>query len=129
MVISLFLAKALGLYLLILGITMFANKIEFLYNLREMIKHRPVMYLSAFITLILGILLVISHNLWVWDWRLIITLLAWWIFIKGVLRVIYPQIDRRWQKLLDSNTFYYCSATLVIILGLILGYFGFIFYS
>ena len=46
-------------------------------------------------TVILGLLIVISHNIWVQDWRIIITMLGWFVLISGLVRLIYPNTARQ----------------------------------
>ncbi len=47
--------------------------------LKDFAIQRGVLLLNAIITPIIGILLVVSHNLWVADWRVVITIIAWLI--------------------------------------------------
>jgi hypothetical protein len=126
MVNSLFLAKALGLYMLIVGVAMVFDASRVRPIILEMLNNPSMIYLSAFIALILGILLVISHNIWVMGWQVIITIIAWIALIQGTLRVIFPQfivaMSRRW---VESNRAYYISGLVCLLIGLFLCYHGF----
>jgi hypothetical protein len=49
-----------------------------------------------------GLLLVLSHNVWVMGWPVIITILAWMILVGGILRLFAPEyaikVGRRFLK-------------------------------
>lgn len=95
MEISIFLAKIIGLYLIITGIFTFVR-----YNLLEKIitdisNQRGSLFFMAILTLIMGLLLVVSHNIWVSDWRIIITLIGWLTLIGGLVRLFFLDEMRR----------------------------------
>jgi hypothetical protein len=123
---SIFLAKAVGLYLVILSVGMIFDAARFRPLILEIIDNPPLLFLSGFIALILGIVLVLSHNLWVMDWRVLITLVAWSALIKGIVRVVFPQmaidLSRKWVK---NDMPYYISGGLCLVLGIFLLYHGF----
>jgi hypothetical protein len=129
MEISIFLAKVFSLYFLVVGIGMIANPVGTRVALQELVGCPAALYLSAILTLMLGILLIVSHNVWVWGWPLIITVLSWWIFIKGAVRVVYPAIDEHMKDMIECTGVYYSSAIFVLVVGAILFYIGFFVYS
>jgi phosphoglycerol transferase MdoB-like AlkP superfamily enzyme len=124
--LSIFLAKIFSIYLVIVSIAILINKDVYLKAVREMVNDAGVMFLSAIITLILGILLITVHNLWVFDWRIVITLLGWLIFIKGAVRILFPKwIKPMTDKVMDNYVGFYITCVLSLIIGLYLGYYGF----
>ena len=46
---------------------------------------------TGYVTLILGLGTVILHNIWVFDWTVIITILGWCTLIKGILKMGFPE--------------------------------------
>ncbi|NOX52542.1 MAG: hypothetical protein GXP16_18720 [Gammaproteobacteria bacterium] len=87
---SIWIAKLLGPIILTLGVTMaFTPR-----NLQEMTKQfladRPLILISGVLAMIAGLSIVNTHNLWNWDWRLIITLFGWALVIGGIFRVAAP---------------------------------------
>ena len=124
--ISIFLAKALGIYLVIVSVGMIFDAARFRPLILDILNNPPLLFLSGFTALIVGILLVVSHNLWVSDWRVIITVVAWLALIKGTIRTVFPQLvvetSRKW---VESNTAYYISGVIMIVVGVFLCYQGF----
>jgi hypothetical protein len=122
--ISIFLSKALGVYLLIVGSGMLINK-KIRSIFLEILNNHTLLYVSDFMGLIIGILIVCSHNLWVEDWRLIITLIGWLALVKGTLRVVFPHLGNTFFiKWMECNAAYYISVVGMIIAGAILYYNG-----
>ena len=124
--ITLFLAKALGLYLLIVGLAMLFNAGKQRALLTDLVNNPSLLYLTGFIALIIGILLVLSHNIWVKDWPVVITILAWLSLIKGIVRVSCPQFALKTTRAyLEKDAVYYTCTVIIVIVGLFLCYKGF----
>jgi len=107
--ISIFLAKFWGWYC----ITFFTLLIVYpkrIKQLFEYTKDEKFMITTAFLAIILGLINIIAHNLWVTDWRIIITLFGWITFIKGVTRFEFPNIAMKWMTIFTFYTFHHwCS--------------------
>ncbi len=126
MEISRFLGKVIGLYLIIVSIAILINMPKFVSTVNELINNVPLMFVTGFFTLVLGLLLVVSHNIWQWNWRVIITIIAWISLLKGISIVLYPEIiDHATHWFVENSTFGYITGSIDLILGLILCYFGF----
>lgn len=124
--VSKFLAKVIGIYLVIVTLMMLTNMSQFLSNVNSLVNDAPLMFVTGFFTLILGILVVVSHNIWQWNWRVIITIFAWLALIKGAVMLVYPQlIDSVSYSFIQNTTIAYVTACVDLVLGLVLCYFGF----
>lgn len=124
--ISVFLAKVLGLYLVIVGIGAFLTSSRFNTIMQEMMREPAAMLLMGVVTLILGILLVVSHNFWDPAWYIVITLLAWIIFLKGVANIWFPQATlARIDSICKHPSICYIGGLINLLIGLYLCYFGF----
>lgn len=124
--ISKFLGKAVGIYLVILSVIMFVDMNQFTVYITNLLHNPPLMFIAGFISLIIGILMVVSHNIWEWSWRIIITIIAWTVLIKGISIIIYPHvIDRVTYYFVRDINLAYASIGVNLVLGLVLIYFGF----
>lgn len=125
--LSVFLAKVIGLYLFVLCFGFLVNKKNLKPILIDFLKSPPLVFLSGFLALIIGLLIVTSHNIWVMGWPVLITIIGWLSLIKGVIRVICPQfVVTKVQKWIKNDTFYYTAFIIFLIVGLILIYYGYI---
>ncbi|KGP62145.1 hypothetical protein EP47_01970, partial [Legionella norrlandica] len=76
--------------------------------------------------LILGIIIVVSHNIWEGSWRVIVTIIAWLILLKGTSIIFHPHfIDQATVLFMQNTTISYISAGIDFVLGVILCYCGF----
>ncbi|NQU77545.1 hypothetical protein HQ544_02500 [Candidatus Falkowbacteria bacterium] len=114
--VSIFLAKVLGLYLVIVSIAILANR-KILPKVAKMyMHHEPILFTEGAFALIIGLLMVVSHNIWTSDWRVIITILAWLTLLKGVGRLLAPESLAKWAA---KNYKYFTPAGFII--GIVLG--------
>jgi predicted transglutaminase-like protease len=124
--ISKFLGKVIGLYLIFVSIAMLANMELFLNYINILIRNEPLMFVLGFITLILGILLVVSHNIWQRNWTVMITIIAWLIMLKGASIILFPQFfDNASLIFVHNINVAYTIASFELIFGLLICYFGF----
>ena len=114
MALSLFLARFLGIILIIHCLAIIKNR----KNIAGIAQHfnPALIFISGFVSVILGTFLVLAHNLWVADWRVIITLLAWLILIKGILRLFFPEKIMGWAaRFANQRTILIASGIFLII--------------
>ena len=87
---TLFLAKVFGGYFLVVGLSMALRRKELSLLFEAFAEDRPLTYLASVFALILGLLLVASHNVWTGGWPLLITLLSWLVLIKAIAYLLLP---------------------------------------
>ncbi len=128
MVLSIFLAKTIGLYLVIVSAAFMLKANELKPMILDMLKNPSLVLFSGILALIFGILIVVSHNVWVMDWRVIITLLGWLTLLKGVVRLFYPEfVMRKAIMCIENKAFYTIMMLITLLIGLVLLYFGYVF--
>jgi hypothetical protein len=93
---TLFLGKAWSLYLILVGGALLLNGKEILRAAEEILNTQAHMIISGVIALIIGILMVLSHNIWVFGWPVIITLIGWLSLIKGITYLYLGQTSVKW---------------------------------
>jgi hypothetical protein len=87
--VTIFLARFLGSFFLIFGLLFIVTRQ--LGKTIEMTDDKSFVISTGYITLLMGLVTVILHNLWVPDWRVVITLLGWFTLIKGIMKVGFPE--------------------------------------
>lgn len=94
--------------------------------IEDFYRNAAVVYLAGFMAVVLGSLVVVHHNLWVRDWRVLITILGWLALIKGVLLIVFPGFVQGYSRpfLGERGLMWFSPAAAV--LGLLFGYFGFL---
>jgi uncharacterized membrane protein HdeD (DUF308 family) len=87
---SLFLARLIGPIAIVMGAAMLINPV----NMREMatdfLEHRGLIFLAGILTLLAGLAIVLTHNVWVAGWPVIITIVGWLSVVGGIFRIVFP---------------------------------------
>ena len=122
---SLFLAKFLGVYLIVIGLFV-AIRPKDVAKLADGLNSNLVLrYMGGIMALIFGLVLVLMHNVWVGTWEVAITILAWGSLIKGVLILLFPEFLFKLTRSLGVHKNYSLASAIVIALGVYLAYVGF----
>jgi len=87
---SILLAKFIGTYFIVIGVGLVFNLKVYRKVLEDFFKNSALVYVTGLITFIVGLAIVLSHNIWVADWRVIITVSGWTALIKGAWLIILP---------------------------------------
>ena len=125
---SIFLAKVVGLISVISSVAVISRYKESIVFEEEAVKSPLYVYVSGFVITILGVLLVVSHSVWVLDWRLAITILGWLVLLKGLGRIFFPNSISHLIEKKKLNKKFIFGEIVVSLVGLYLLYYGFIVY-
>jgi hypothetical protein len=87
---SIFLAALIGPVMLIAAIGMLLNPGGQRAMMLAFLDSPPLIYLSGVLAMVAGLAIVLYHNVWAADWRVIITLLGWAGTIGGAARMLSP---------------------------------------
>jgi len=106
--VSIFFARFLGSFFLIFGLLFIITRQ--LGKTIEMTEDKAFVISTGYISLLMGLVTVILHNVWVADWRVVITILGWSTLIKGIMKVgfseqIHKQAQRFKKKQMLSTIF------------------------
>ena len=124
---SLFLARLIGPVMLVVGLAVFANPRGFRDMAEEFMASRALMFLSGLLLMPAGLAIVLTHNFWTADWRVLITLLGWLIAIGGALRLFGPLfVVKAGHAMLNKPYFTSIAAAIWVVLGLLFCFFGYL---
>jgi len=124
--ISLFLAQVFGLYLLIGGVAMLLHPFATREIMDRWSSDRAVVFFGGFMALLVGTPLILVHNVWDGTWEVLVTVLVWLTFLKGVTRVLAPDAVVGWSTLIASRpNILKGLLVLMTIIGAYLSYVGF----
>lgn len=89
---SLYLGAVIGWYLVIVSLFLIFRRDVVSGAMSEIMSHKGLFLILAIITLILGLIMVVGHNIWVLGWPLLVTLFSWLVLIVGLLRLWLPDV-------------------------------------
>lgn len=121
---SLLIARIAAVAYISSGIALLNGKLP-LQKTYEAMKENPLfLIMMGMMTLLLGMLIINTHNVWVKDWQVLITLIGWILTIEGVLYITAPELLLNlFTKLPQSQIGW---GLFTIAFGILFGYFGFI---
>jgi hypothetical protein len=123
---SIYLAKLIGPVSVAIGVGMLLNAPIFRILAEQFLSSYALIFLAGLLTLTVGIALVLAHNVWVGDWRLIITLIGWLSVIGGTFRIVAPNlVVRIGDAVIRHGEAFLVAGFAMLVLGGVLSYFGY----
>jgi len=90
--ITLLVAKIFGIYLVVSGLFLIFKGKAIPHLLKDFFGHPATVYLTGIILIFLSSMYLIQYNIWDGTWRVIITIVAWFAMLKGVLYIFAPGV-------------------------------------
>lgn len=110
------LARIFGLFLTLFAIGVLFNREHIRKAVKDIAEHDGLQIPAALFPMLVGCYLIIVHNIWAWNWSLVLTLFGWLIFLAGAFRCLFVS---QWVSMLKK-----LNAGAPIIGGLVLLAFG-----
>lgn len=110
---TVFFARLWGSFFIIFGAL--SSVVGQLGRTIDMTEDRAFVISTGYTSLLMGLVTVILHNVWVWDWPLTITLLGWSTLVKGIVKVGFPQHIQRQAQRFRRNQ--WASAAFMVLAG------------
>jgi hypothetical protein len=124
---SVFLARMTGPVLLAIGIALLINQRSVREMAGEFLGSKALIFMSGVLSLLAGLAIVLTHNVWDASWPVVITLLGWALAIGGAFRIIFPDsVKSMGTGMLDSPTLLTVSGVAYGLLGAALCYLGYV---
>lgn len=104
------------------GLGFLVNTKYFASGLEDALKNKAFVLYGGIAALVAGFAIVSFHNVWVWDWPVIATVIGWLALVKGALLLLVPGfvlgVAKSFLKPMKFIGF------VALVLGLLLGYVG-----
>jgi len=123
---SLLLVRLIGPLYLVVGLGLLLNQSYYREMLRSLPSGGILYYVSGAMALVFGIAVLLFHNLWVADWRVILTLLGWLGVAKGILLLVFPKAAIGFTAWTAKSSLLPASAVFALLLGLWFCYVGYL---
>jgi len=124
--LTILLAKVMGIYLVIAGVAVLLKQSSIRQAISDFYKNDFLAYLAGAITLIIGLLIVLNHNIWDGTWVTLITIIGWVILLKGAMYLLLSEpVMKKMTRMFDNKSMYGLWGVIVIVVGIYLIYKGF----
>ena len=123
---SVFLARLIGPVMLLIGLAVFTNQQAFRELAEEFLASRALTFLSGLIIMPAGLAIVLTHNIWAVDGRVMITMFGWANLIGGAIRLAVPAyVMQTGRAMLKRPYFIPVAAAIWVVAGALFCLFGF----
>lgn len=113
--------------MILTGLSALVKRKTLMQAIKNMAKDTHVVFLIAAFEIVLGLILVLSHNIWDGTWHVVITVVAWLVLIEGAFYLFVKQsiIEKLLKWFARADWFYTLISLIVVVLGIYLTYLGF----
>jgi len=123
---SIFLARLIGVAYIIVGLGLMFNQKTYQKIMEDFGKNRILVLYGGMLSLIIGLLIVMVHNVWIMSWVVLITIFGWGGLIKGIWLICFPNtVDKFMEYYQKNESLLKIHAALALLIGLVLAGFGF----
>ena len=95
---TIFLATVIGWYMVIFGLLLLVKHDYVKSAMADVLAQRGLYFVLAIITVVLGLLMIASHNIWMMGWPVVVTLFGWLILIGGLFRLFCSDAAHKMGK-------------------------------
>ncbi len=121
-----FLAQVFGLAFIILGTGAILRYKGFIPAVEEFTRRRALRLVVSVLEIIVGLMIIVSHNIWSPFYAVIVTLMGWLFLLEGVFYLLTPQIIiERVVAFYNKPLWYKICGSIAIIVGIFLALSGF----
>jgi hypothetical protein len=89
---AIWISKFLGPVILVLSIPLMITPASLQETTRRFLADSPLVLISGVLAMTAGLSIVNTHNIWVLDWTLIVTLFGWALVLGGASRIVAPRV-------------------------------------
>ncbi len=122
---SYMLAQLLGIFFAVLGVGFIFNREHVHKVMAALAENEAAQFVATIVPLLFGAYIVIVHNNWVSNWTVLVTIVGWIMLLSGVIRAVFPGFWVSRMKAHHKNVPVGLVGAVLLILGLVLLYFGF----
>ncbi len=93
-----------GIVLLAFGLSYVLNAEYWAGPFKKLMAEPHQMFTILFLSLVLGMIMVRGHNLWVLDWRVLVTIIGWATLLESILLLVRPAIMQSFAGWIETST-------------------------
>ena len=124
---SIYLAKLIGPVIAVAGLGFLINRQVFLALVEDFAENTGLIMMSGFVALVIGLAIINAHNVWIFDWPVVVTVFGWAATVGGVMRITMPGfVGAIAKSILSHKSFITVQAIVLIVLGGWLSYLGYV---
>jgi len=84
--------KLLAIYMVLSGLFLIFRQKSVPMLLKDFFGHPAAVYLTGIILVFLSSMYLIQYNIWDGSYKVVVTILAWMVLIKGIIYIFFPKM-------------------------------------
>ena len=120
-----YLAEVWGISMAIIGLALLVKE-RHLKSLFAKIETEESLFIWGIISLVMGIAMILSYNVWMAGWQVLITIFGWVALLKGICLLFVPEMTKKWAKKMENSPMLPIGLLIMVFVGLALVYLGFV---
>jgi uncharacterized membrane protein len=127
MELSLYLGQLMSVVLVVVGLALLLRSKHYAKTYKAWMKDSALTLFTGMLMLVVGVALVLVHNIWIASWEVLITIVAWAMVLKGVLFLLLPEeMEKLVDSLMKMNWILPLGGVIWVLGGLYMGYYAWI---
>ena len=123
---SIFIAKVFGLCYLVIGTGLLLNQKFWRAVIDDFSENAVTILFGGLFALVVGVVIVLTHNVWVGNWTVIITIIGWVALIKGIWIIVFPSTVSKFMQIYQKNEGMLLVQSIgALVFGVVFTFFGF----
>ncbi len=122
--LSNYLAQIWGISIVVVCLAVLIRP-KYLTKLFTEMRNEAAMFFLGIISFVIGLAMVLAHNIWIKNWQAIITILGWISLLKGLLIIFLPNLIEKLTKKIENSPFLPYLLITMLFVGLVITYLGF----
>ncbi len=120
--ISIAIAQVLGIFFVLVGLSMVAQSKATAAAIEASVENKGTLWLWGFIALLVGAVIIVLNNAWASGLQLLVTVIGWIALLKGIFILFFPGAAvSLYRKFNMSGMLVFCGVV-AFVLGLVLIY-------
>ena len=119
-----YLAEIWGISLVIIPLALLVNS-KYLKRMFTEIENEATMFSWGIVSLVIGLAMILSYNVWAQSWQVVITIIGWLALLKGLVLLFLPEYMKKWVKKLENQQWLPVALVIMVFVGLVITYLGF----
>jgi hypothetical protein len=123
---SIYIGKIFGTFLFVFALGGLLEPTYYKKVFTEIFTKPALMTLRGVLSLLVGLIMVVFHNVWNQHWEMSITIIAWIVLLQGIFCVIFPKTMINIARNITSKTLLWIF-WIVLVVGAYLIYMSYFF--